>query len=48
VILGWLVLDETLNMRIWIAIALTIAGIYIVNKGYQLRNTFKTHFTPGR
>ncbi|MEX1238843.1 MAG: EamA family transporter [Cyclobacteriaceae bacterium] len=48
VILGWLVLDETLNMKIWIAIALTIAGIYIVNKGYQLRNAFKTQFTPGR
>jgi drug/metabolite transporter (DMT)-like permease len=47
VILGWLVLDETLNMKIWIAIALTIAGIYIVNRGYQLRNAFKTQFTPG-
>lgn len=48
VILGWLVLNETLNMRIWIAIALTIAGIYIVNKGYQLRNVWKAQFNPGR
>jgi len=48
VILGWLVLDETLNMKIWVAISLTIAGIYIVNKGYQLRNVWKTQFTAGR
>jgi drug/metabolite transporter (DMT)-like permease len=48
VILGWLVLDETLNLKIWIAISLTIAGIYIVNKGYQLRNVWKTQFTTGR
>lgn len=48
VILGWLVLDETLNMKIWIAILLIIAGIYIVNKGYQLRNVWKAQFTPGR
>ena len=41
VVLGWLVLSETLNIRIWIAIILTITGIYIVNKGYQLRNTWK-------
>ena len=48
VILGWLVLDETLNARIWVAILLTIAGIYIVNKGYQLRNVWKAQFTAGR
>ena len=48
VVLGWLVLDETLNARIWIAIALTIGGIYIVNKGYQLRNVWKAQFTAGR
>lgn len=41
VILGWLVLDEMLNIKIWIAMALTIGGIYIVNKGYQLRNAWK-------
>ena len=48
VILGWLVLEETLNVKIWIAISLTIAGIYIVNKGYQLRNVWKTQFMTGR
>jgi len=41
VILGWAILNETLNTKIWIAISLTIAGIYIVNKGYQLRNLWK-------
>jgi len=42
VILGWLVLNEPLNTKIWIAIILTITGIYIVNKGYQLRDAWKT------
>jgi drug/metabolite transporter (DMT)-like permease len=48
VILGWLVLDETLNVRIWVAMIITMAGIYIVNKGYQLRNVWRTQFTTGR
>lgn len=41
VLLGWAILDEKLNLRIAIAIVLTIAGIYIVNKGYQLRDAWK-------
>lgn len=45
VLLGWLVLDEKLNMRIGIAILITIAGIYIVNKGYQLRDVWKAQFS---
>jgi drug/metabolite transporter (DMT)-like permease len=48
VVLGWLVLDETLNVRVWIAMILTIGGIYIVNKGYQLRDTWKTQAAAGR
>lgn len=48
VVLGWLVLDETLNARIWLAILLTITGIYVVNKGYQLRNVLKAQLTTGR
>jgi drug/metabolite transporter (DMT)-like permease len=48
VLLGWLVLEETLNARVWIAMILTITGIYIVNKGYQLRNIWKTQVTAGR
>ncbi|MBY0434955.1 MAG: EamA family transporter [Cyclobacteriaceae bacterium] len=37
VLLGWLVLNEKLNLRIALAIVVTVAGIYIVNKGYQLK-----------
>jgi drug/metabolite transporter (DMT)-like permease len=36
VVLGWLVLNEKLNLRMALAILVTLAGIYIVNKGYQL------------
>jgi len=39
VILGWLILSEKLNFRIGIAILITIAGIYLVNRGNQLKNT---------
>ena len=39
VILGWLILSEKLNLRIGIAIFITIAGIYLVNRGNQLKNT---------
>ncbi len=37
VILGWMILNEKLNTRIGIAILVTIAGIYFVNRGYQLK-----------
>lgn len=45
VLLGWLVLDEKLNAKIIVAFLLTVAGIYIVNKGYQLRNEWKAQFS---
>lgn len=45
VLLGWLVLDEMLNLKIIVAFLLTVAGIYIVNRGYQLRNEWKAQFT---
>ncbi len=45
VILGWVVLQEKLNTKIWIAMMLTIAGIYIVNKGYLLRNPWKAQLS---
>lgn len=48
VVLGWMVLGETLNLKIWLSIALTITGIYIVNKGYQLAKVWRTQFTTGR
>ena len=42
VVLGWLVLNEKLNGRIGFAILITIAGIYFVNRGYQLKNSIRT------
>jgi drug/metabolite transporter (DMT)-like permease len=39
VILGWLLLNEKLNSRIGIAIGIVIAGIYLVNRGYQLKTS---------
>jgi len=45
VILGWIVLDEKLNLKIAVAILLTVAGIYIVNRGYQLRDAWRAQFT---
>jgi drug/metabolite transporter (DMT)-like permease len=45
ILLGWAVLEEKLNLKIIMAFILTAAGIYIVNKGYQLRNEWKAQFT---
>jgi drug/metabolite transporter (DMT)-like permease len=45
VILGWLVLDEKLNVTIAVAIVITVAGIYIVNRGYYLSKIWKAQFT---
>jgi drug/metabolite transporter (DMT)-like permease len=45
VILGWIVLSEKLNLRIGIAIVVTVAGIYIVNKGYQFGRLWKQQFS---
>lgn len=45
VLLGWAVLDEKLNLKIIIAFLLTVAGIYIVNRGYQLRKEWKAQLT---
>jgi drug/metabolite transporter (DMT)-like permease len=45
VILGWVVLNEKLNLTIWLAILITVGGIYIVNRGYQLRSMWKTQFS---
>lgn len=45
VVLGWLVLDEKLNMRIGIAILVTLCGIYIVTRGYQLRSLWRAQFS---
>jgi len=45
VILGWAVLGETLNMRVAIAIGITLTGVYIVNRGYQFRNLWKSQLS---
>jgi drug/metabolite transporter (DMT)-like permease len=45
IVLGWIVLGEKLNMRIAIAIGVTLAGIYIVNRGYQLRALWKSQLS---
>lgn len=45
VLLGWFVLNEKLNLIIGVAMLITIAGIYIVNRGYQLRNLWKAQLT---
>lgn len=45
IVLGWIVLSETLNLRIIIAIGITLAGVYIVNRGYQLRNLWRSQFS---
>lgn len=41
VILGWLILGEKLNGRIGFGILLTIAGIYVVNRGHQMKLFWK-------
>jgi drug/metabolite transporter (DMT)-like permease len=35
VVLGWIVLEEKLNLKIGIAFLVTVAGIYLVNYGYS-------------
>lgn len=37
VLLGWWVLDEKLNILIWIAFLLTVTGVFLVNKGYRMK-----------
>ena len=45
VLLGWIVLDEKLTIKIGIAIFITVAGIYIVNRGYQISKLWKQQFS---
>lgn len=35
VFLGWLWINETLNVMMWTAVALTILGVYLVNRSFQ-------------
>lgn len=45
VLLGWLILDEKLNSTIGLGILVTVAGIYIVNQGYQIGSFWKAQFS---
>ncbi len=45
VVLGWLVLSEKLNLKIGLAIIITVLGIYLVNVGY-LRLQRKKYESP--
>ncbi|MEJ7643616.1 MAG: EamA family transporter [Chryseolinea sp.] len=45
VVLGWLVLNEKLNLMIAVAICITVGGIYIVNRGYFLGKQWKKQAT---
>lgn len=45
VLLGWVVLSEKFNLSIAIAMLVTIAGVYLVNRGYQIRMIGKTQLS---
>lgn len=45
VVLGALLLGERLNVQIAIGILITLAGIYVVNRGYQIRSFFRAQFS---
>ncbi|GHM98768.1 drug/metabolite exporter YedA [Cytophagales bacterium WSM2-2] len=45
VILGWVILSEKLNTKIWMAIVITLLGVYLVNKGYQLRKEWRAQLS---
>jgi drug/metabolite transporter (DMT)-like permease len=45
VVLGALILGERLNVRIAIGILITLAGIYVVNRGYQIRSFLRAQFS---
>ena len=42
VLLGWIVLGEKFSLSICVAMIITIAGVYLVNRGYHLRKEWKT------
>jgi drug/metabolite transporter (DMT)-like permease len=41
VLLGWIILAEKFTLNICIAMIITIAGVYLVNRGCHLRNEWK-------
>lgn len=45
VVLGAFFLNERLNIRIGVGILITLFGIYVVNRGYQIRSFLRTQFS---
>jgi drug/metabolite transporter (DMT)-like permease len=45
IVLGWVILSEKFNVQIGIAILITVAGIYIVNRGYQISRLWRQQFS---
>lgn len=43
VLLGWIILNEKFTLTIFIAMLITVAGVYLVNRGYQLRNQWRAN-----
>jgi drug/metabolite transporter (DMT)-like permease len=41
VLLGWILLGEKFTLNIFIAMLIVVAGVYLVNRGYQLRKEWK-------
>ncbi len=48
VFLGWLILNEKFSLKIFIAMLITVAGVYLVNRGYQLRKEWKAQLAEGK
>ena len=48
VILGWIILDEKFTLNIFIAMLITVAGVYLVNRGYQLRKEWRAQLADGK
>lgn len=45
VLLGWIVLNEKFTLQIFIAMIITVAGVYLVNRGYQLHKAWQAKLT---
>jgi len=48
VLLGWILLGEKFTLNIFIAMIITVAGVYLVNRGYQLRKEWKSQLAEGK
>ena len=48
VLLGWIILGEKFSVSICIAMLITVAGVYLVNRGYHLRKEWKAELADGK